>query len=112
MVFVAVYTGSVYTNAVLEGLRGFDWDLHNVGHVARHDVNPAEVEESVERPHAIVPAKDVAGEKRWKLFGSSAAGRCLVVVFTIRDERLRPVTAHTMNQRERRIYAPEIDKTP
>jgi uncharacterized DUF497 family protein len=97
---------------VLEGLKGFDLDLHNVGHVARHDVNPAEVEEAVGRPHAIIPAKEVAREKRWKLLGTSAAGRYLVVVFTIRDERLRPVTAHTMNQRERRIYAPEIDKNP
>jgi uncharacterized DUF497 family protein len=48
------------------------------------------------------------GEKRWKLFGRSAAGRYLVVVFTIRGDRLRPVTAYAMNQRERRIYAPEI----
>jgi uncharacterized DUF497 family protein len=50
------------------------------------------------------------GEKRWKLFGRSADGRYLVVVFTIRDDRLRPVTAHTVNERERRIYAPEIAK--
>ena len=98
--------------AVLDGVKGFDWDVHNAGHVDRHSVDPAEVEKAIERPHAIIPAKDVGGEKRWKLFGTSAAGRYLVVVFTIRDERLRPITAHTMNQRERRIYAPEIDKTP
>ena len=69
-----------------------------------------EVEEAFERPYAIVPAKDAGRERRWKLFGTSAAGRYLVVVFTIRDERLRPVTADAMNQRERKIYAPEIDK--
>jgi uncharacterized DUF497 family protein len=95
---------------VLDRVKGFDWDPHNVGHVARHGVSPEEVEEAVERPHAIIPARDVGGEKRWKLFGSSAAGRYLVVVFTIRHERLRPVTAHTMNQRERGIYVPEIDQ--
>ncbi len=98
--------------AVPDAVEGFDWDLHNVDHVARHEVDPAEVEEAFGRPHAIIPAKDEGGEKRWKLFGTSAAGRYLVVVFTIREARLRPVTAHTMNQRERRIYAPEIDKTP
>lgn len=60
----------------------------------------------------IVATKDAGGEKRWRLFGTSAARHYLVVVFTIRDQRLRAVTAHTMNLRERRIYAPEIDKTP
>ena len=107
---LAVHTVVVYTVTVLDGARGFDWDLHNAGHVARHGVAPAEVEETVERSHVIIPAKDMHSEKRWKLLGRSAAGRFLVVVFTIRDGRLRPVTAHTMNQRERRIYAPEIEK--
>jgi uncharacterized DUF497 family protein len=95
---------------VLDGAKGFDWDVHNVGHVARHEVQPEEVEEAVERPHVIIPARDMRGEKRWKLFGRSGAGRYLVVVFAIRDDRLRPVTAHTMNERERKIYAPEIAK--
>ena len=106
-----VYTVFVYTQIVLDGLKGFDWDLHNVGHVDRHGVDPAEVEEAVRRPHVIVAARDVGGERRWKLFGTSEAGRYLVVVFTIRSQRLRTVTAHTMNHRERRTYAPEIGKT-
>jgi uncharacterized DUF497 family protein len=97
---------------VPDRVKAFDWDLHNVGHVARHGVNPMEVEEAFERSHAIVPARDAGGERRSKLFGRSAAGRYLIVVFTIRGEQLRPVTAHTMNQRERRVYAPEIDKNP
>jgi hypothetical protein len=97
---------------VLDAVKGSDWDMHNVGHIDRHGVSPAEVEEAAERPHAIIPAEDVGGEKRWKLFGTSAAGRYLVVVFTIRDDQLRPVTAHTMNQRERKTYAPEINNAP
>jgi uncharacterized DUF497 family protein len=88
--------------------RDFDWDVYNVGHAARHRVNPMEVEEAFEGSHVIIPAEDVKDEKRWKLFGRSAAGRYLIVVFTIRDDRLRVVTAHTMNRRERRIYAPQI----
>jgi hypothetical protein len=72
-----VYTVSVYTILVLDGLRSFDWDLHNIGHVARHGV----------------------------------PGRYLVLVFTIRNKRLRCITVHTMNRRERRIYGPEIGRT-
>lgn len=96
---------------MLDGLKGFDWELHNVGHVDRHGVDPVEVEEAVGRPHVMVAARDAGAEKRWKLFGTSEAGRYLIVVFTIRDQRLRPVTAHTMNQRERKLYGPEIGKT-
>src|SRR5438477_450474 len=66
-----VCTGFVYTITLLDGLKGFDWDLHNVSHVARHGVNPTEVEEAAERPHVVIPAKDMRGEKRWKLFGRS-----------------------------------------
>lgn len=97
---------------MLDGLKGFEWDQHNAGHVARHDVDPEEVEEAAGRPHAIIPARAAGGEKRGKLPGTSSAGRYLVVLFTIRNERLRPVTGYAMNRKEREIYGAEIDKTP
>jgi len=95
---------------VLNRVGGFDWDVDNVGHIARHGVHPAEVEEAIARPYVIVPAQTVAREKRWKLFGTSAAGRYLVVVFTIRRRHFRAITAYTMNQRERKLYGPQIDQ--
>lgn len=94
---------------MLDDLAGFDWDVHNAGHVAAHDVMPQEVEEAVRAPHVIIPAAPKAGEKRWKLFGKTASGRYLVVVFTIRGKRFRTVTAYTMNHAERRRYAPQIE---
>ena len=78
---LTVHTAVVYTITVLGGAKGFDWDLDNGGYVARPGTHPAEVEEAVEQPHLIIPARDIQGEKRWKLFG------------------------------KRKIYAPEIDKT-
>ena len=94
---------------MLERLLGFDWDAANVGHILRHAVTPFEVEESAGRPHVIIAAATVKREKRWKLFGTTAAKRCLVVVFTIRKKRFRTVTAYEMNAAERRKYAPQID---
>ena len=44
-----------------------------------------------------------------KLFGRTVSGRYLVVVFTVRRSGFRTVTAYTMNQAERSIYAPEIE---
>jgi uncharacterized DUF497 family protein len=94
---------------VFGDLTGFEWDVHNVGHVAAHDVMPQEVEEAVGRRHVIIPSASKGREKRWKLLGRTGAGRHLVVVFTIRRRKFRTVTAYTMNQAERRIYAPQIE---
>ena len=94
---------------MLETLLGFDWDAANVGHILRHAVTPFEVEEVAGRPHVIIAAATVKREKRWKLFGTTAAKRYLVVVFTIRRKRFRTVTAYEMNAAERRKYAPQID---
>jgi uncharacterized DUF497 family protein len=99
----------VYTEIVLENIEGFDWDTANVGHILRHAVTPFEVEEVAGGTCVIVPAKSVNGEKRWKLFGKTAPGRHLVVVFTVRRRLFRTVTAYEMNSAERRKYAPQID---
>jgi len=90
-------------------IEGFDWDAANVGHILRHAVTPFEVEAVADGKHVIAPAKSIKGESRWKLFGKTATGRYLVVVFTIRRKLFRTVTAYEMNATERRKYAPQID---
>jgi uncharacterized DUF497 family protein len=93
----------------METFTGFEWDTANAGHVLRHDVLPQEVEETANGRHVIIPARTVAGEARWRLYGKTAANRYLAVVFTIRERRFRAVTAYDMNVRERRSYAAQID---
>ncbi|MGH9653753.1 MAG: BrnT family toxin [Candidatus Acidiferrales bacterium] len=88
---------------------GFDWDDANVGHIQRHSVTPSEVEEAVARMHVTAAAESAHGEKRWKLFGKTASGRHIVVVFTIRCNLFRTITAYRMNMADRRRYAPQID---
>ena len=94
---------------MLDQLRGFEWDAANVGHILRHAVLPNEVEEVASRRSVVIPARTVTDEERWKLFGKTAAGRYLLVVFTVRQKLFRAVTAHDMNAVDRRIYAPQID---
>ena len=94
----------------MDELEGFDWDAANVGHILRHAVTPFEVEEVVGRSNIYIGARTVNGEKRWKLFGKTASGHYLVVVFTIRRKLFRTVTAYEMNAIERRRYAPQIDE--
>ena len=92
-----------------EKLNGFDWDAANVSHILRHGVTPFEVEQIATGRHLRFPAKTVMGEARWKLFGKTASDRYLVVVFTMRRELFRTVTAYRMNAVERRKYGPQID---
>jgi len=94
---------------VLDKIQGFGWDGANVGHILRHSVTPFEVEEVVGRANVIIPATSIHRENRWKLFGRTASGRYLVVVFTVRRKLFRTVTAYEMNAADRRNYAPHID---
>lgn len=94
---------------MLRAITGFDWDAANVGHILRHAVTPIEVEEATGRPYVIIPARAIQSESRWKLFGKTVSGRCLVIVFTIRRKLFRTVTAYEMNAVERKRYAPQID---
>ena len=94
---------------MLDKLQGFDWDAANVGHILSHLVSPIEVEDVAGRPHVVIPARTIKGERRWKLFGKTASGRYLVVVFTFRRKLFRTATAYEMNAAERSNYAPQID---
>jgi uncharacterized DUF497 family protein len=87
----------------------FEGDEANLEHIRIHGVTSAEVEESTGRRHQIVEANEVDGDKRWKLFGKTASGRYVLVVFTIRGRRFRTITAYTMNPAEGKIHAPQID---
>jgi len=76
------------------------------------EFDPGEVEEAAGRPHVIIPRKRCGRRETLETFRHISRRTVYGRGFHNRDERLRPVTAHTMNQRDRKIYAPEIDKTP
>lgn len=79
----------------------FDWDESNEEHV----LDPAEVEEAVLDPDGIgADARNVAGEERAALIGATESGRVLHVVYTIRGERVRPITARDADGTEKRRY--------
>lgn len=84
----------------------FDWDSANVEHIARHQVTPAEVEESMGDAAAVpVPAHSGAGgERRTGVIGRTADGRVLAVVVTRRGYRQRVVTARPASRIKRARY--------
>ena len=86
---------------------GFDWDSANALKLwERHQVTPGECEQVFFRePLLIAPdVRHSQKERRWAAWGRTADVRALAVVFTVRGERIRPLSARDMNRRECRPY--------
>jgi len=83
----------------------FDWDEGNEDHILLHGVEPTEVEEAVLDPEGFgVEAYDVPGERREALIGATGEGRILTVVYTMRGERVRPITVRDASETHKRRY--------
>jgi uncharacterized DUF497 family protein len=50
-------------------------------------------------------------EPRYYVLGRSNDGRHLFIVFTIRRNKIRVISARNMSRRERRIYREQIEKS-
>lgn len=80
-------------------------DAHNIDHIARHDVKPEEAEQAIlNDPLEFGYDSDVNGEERWTYLGETDQARILMVVFTLRGERIRVVTSFEAERRDRLAY--------
>lgn len=86
---------------------GFDWDEGNlVKNWEKHRVTVAECEQVFfNRPLLARPDESHSeAEVRFYLLGKADTGRQLFVVFTIREDRIRVISARDMSRKERRSY--------
>lgn len=82
----------------------FEWDEHNIAHIARHDILPHEAEEALlSLPIHLYPQVR-NGEPRLVQIGETAAGRLLLVVTTPRFGKIRVVTAMPAKRKYREWY--------
>lgn len=90
----------------MDGDQQFTWDLHNLDHVAQHSVRPEEVEQVLSGPILDLDHRVTEdGEHRWTAVGETAAGRLLVVVWTIIDDGSNwPITAYAASKRLESVY--------
>ena len=51
---------------------------------------------------------DAEGEHRWVLIGMSDGARLLTVVYALRDNRIRLISARSSTKRETRTYAQRV----
>jgi len=91
---------------------GFEWDEGNKDkNWAKHKVSPLECEQVfLNLPRVVGSDPQHSGvESRYYALGQTDTGRRLFVVFTIRADRIRVISARDMNQKERRIYNEKED---
>ena len=89
-------------------LTGFQWDHGNSEkNWILHQVTNGESEEVFFNEPLLVRADkqhSSASEARHYVLGQTNVGRHLFLVFTIRKNRIRIISARDMNQNEKRIY--------
>lgn len=84
-----------------------EWDDENVQHIARHNVNPQEVEDVCFGFHI----SEVESKQRCILSGQTSAGKHLnVVVERVGEGLFRPITAFEMSENYKRRYRKRLGK--
>jgi uncharacterized DUF497 family protein len=92
------------------GLKGFEWDDGNRDkNEKKHGVTNLECEEIFFNKPLIV-AKDPrhsGQERRFKALGRTHGKRLLFLSFTVRNHRIRVISARPMSRKERVLYEKE-----
>lgn len=86
---------------------GFDWDEGNFDkNWTKHRVTPFECEQVFfNQPLVVVPDKPHSQkEARFYLLGQTDIGRLLFVVFAVRRNLIRVISARDMTRSEKEVY--------
>jgi uncharacterized DUF497 family protein len=86
----------------------FEWDIGNSSkNVEKHGISTDEVESVFQLKlaatlgHQVSPPVD---EERLCIVGPAENGRLASIVFTMRDGRVRPISARRANKMEQKLY--------
>lgn len=89
-------------------IREFEWDDHNIDHIARHRVSPDEVEDVAFDDDPWV-RKGRKGTRY--MLGHTIAGRYLFVVYILKNKGVaRVITAMDMDEKTRKLYRERIER--
>lgn len=87
----------------LSGLDGFEWDQGNLGHIKKHGVSKEECEEVFlnKEPEVGEDGTHSQIEARYMVRGQTDRGRLLFMIITIRENKIRIISARDQNKKER-----------
>lgn len=93
----------------LNSIDGFDWDQGNrEKNWLKHRVTTSECEELFFNLPLLLQQADPSRsqvELRYYALGQADSGRNLFIVFTVRNDKIRVISARDMSREERSIYA-------
>ena len=92
---------------LLKEVKGFDWNKGNIDkNWKKHKVSAKECEEVFFNEPSILfeDKKHSKKEKRYGIFGITNQKRKLIIIFTIRNEQIRIISARNMSRKERETY--------
>lgn len=89
----------------------FEWDTHNQNkNWDKHQVATHEAEEVFEQGLFLGPTK-CGEEERFAVIGRIKSRRTLLVIYTMREEKIRVISARDASRKERKLYEEKNKKT-
>lgn len=86
----------------------FEWDKGNLNkNFKKHKVANQEAEEIFTDEASFIfedKTHSTDKEKHYGIFGKTGEGRLLSIVFTLREEKIRIISARDISKKERRSY--------
>ena len=82
----------------------FDWDQSNLRKIRAHRIKRQEVEQPLSNAPILIYEQDAEGETRYVYYGETDAGRLLAVVLVERAEKIRVVTAYSLDAGQKKDY--------
>lgn len=84
-------------------IEGFDWDKGNYEHIKKHDVKTEECEELFFNKPFILSKDETHSqvEERFRVYGRTNSKRQLFIIFTVRSNKFRVISARDQNKKER-----------
>ena len=82
----------------------FEWDEEkNLKNIAKHGINFYKAKELFARPYEIIESNKYE-EERYILVGKSEEGIFISIIYTLREDRIRIISARISKKREIKIY--------
>ena len=94
-------------------ITSFDWDQANWPKCGKHGATQADIEFVLSgQPNIYPDAAHSLTEQRFLAIGLTKAGRHLLIAFTLRHQRIRPISARFMHAKEIRHYEHAQENPP